>query len=123
LLGGTGKAEDAKSAGRRNYPEAVPNGKGGNGANASTQVSSAWAGSAISGRVDQLVILITSPSLANVASFVWQFHRYLVTCLCSIRFIPLNDVDLNQEKRAKAPLLGASLSWLGDSQVAKYINR
>jgi hypothetical protein len=30
-LGGTGKAEDAKSAGRRNYPEAVPNGKGRNG--------------------------------------------------------------------------------------------
>jgi hypothetical protein len=27
LLGGTGKAEDAKSAGRRNYPEAVPNAK------------------------------------------------------------------------------------------------
>jgi hypothetical protein len=31
LLGGTGKAEDAKSAGRRNYPEAVPNGEGRNG--------------------------------------------------------------------------------------------
>jgi hypothetical protein len=30
-LGGTGKAEDAKSAGRRNYPEAVPNAKGKNG--------------------------------------------------------------------------------------------
>jgi hypothetical protein len=38
LLGGTGKAEDAKSAGRRNYPEAVPNGEGGNGRTVSIQV-------------------------------------------------------------------------------------
>jgi len=30
LLGGTGKAEVAKSAGRRNYPETVPDGKGRN---------------------------------------------------------------------------------------------
>ena len=31
LLGGTGKAEDVEAAGRRNHPEAMPNGKGGNG--------------------------------------------------------------------------------------------